>query len=229
MLIEKLFPYRFEIFFFSQVTILFGSLVFPTILFENVISPILFQINLMAGILLLSKNKMVMLFFIILLVIAGVVFGSSLLDTRNNRFFNFVKLIIYFAYYVVVTFEIVKQVWRAEIVNKNVIFGLISGYISLGLIGFFICLSIEMTDHGSFSGMLLNTSNSETLTEELMYFSYITILTIGYGDIIPVTALAKKASILIGLMGQFYLVIITAIIVGKYLNQLQHHRNSKSN
>ena len=52
-----------------------------------------------------------------------------------------------------------------------------------------------------------------------MYYSYITLLTIGYGDILPVSALAHKAAILIGLMGQIYLVVITAIVVGKYINQ----------
>ncbi len=52
-----------------------------------------------------------------------------------------------------------------------------------------------------------------------MYFSYITLTTIGYGDILPITILARKASILIGLVGQMYLVVITAIVVGKYIKQ----------
>ncbi len=52
-----------------------------------------------------------------------------------------------------------------------------------------------------------------------MYFSYITLTTIGYGDILTITILARKASILIGLVGQMYLVVITAIVVGKYIKQ----------
>ncbi len=54
-----------------------------------------------------------------------------------------------------------------------------------------------------------------------MYYSYITLLTIGYGDILPVTTLAQKAAMLIGLSGQIYLVVITAIVVGKYISQSQ--------
>ena len=46
------------------------------------------------------------------------------------------------------------------------------------------------------------------------------MMTIGYGDIAPVTVLAQKATILVGFSGQFYLVIITAIIVGKFINQM---------
>jgi hypothetical protein len=42
-------------------------------------------------------------------------------------------------------------------------------------------------------------------------------MTIGYGDIVPVKPLAQKAAVLIGLLGQFYLVILTAVVVGKYI------------
>ncbi|NQY04990.1 MAG: two pore domain potassium channel family protein [Flavobacteriaceae bacterium] len=134
-------------------------------------------------------------------------------------------MISYFLFYVLITNEIIKQVWLSTTIDRNVIIGLISGYVSLGLIGFFICLSVELTHPGSFNFPNLG-SGSEFMVEDIMYFSYMTLITIGYGDIYPITVLAKKAAILIGLSGQFYLVIITAIVVGKYLNQLQHTRES---
>jgi len=43
------------------------------------------------------------------------------------------------------------------------------------------------------------------------------MLTIGYGDIVPVTPIAQKAAVLIGLVGQFYTVIVTAVVVEKYI------------
>ena len=130
-------------------------------------------------------------------------------------------MVVYFLFYALVTVELIKQVWHAKIISKNVILGLISGYISLGLIGFFICLSIELIHPNSFTGILNGTS----LTEGLMYYSYITLMTIGYGDILPVTPTAQKAAILIGLIGQIYLVVLTAIVVGKYINQVSMTNN----
>lgn len=218
-MLAKIYPYRFEIFFFSLIAILFGSLVVPNALFENILSPILFQINLIAGILLISRKKRLMWFLFVLLVITTIVFGSNLFENRNEGLFNFVRMAAYFLFYLIVTTQLIMQVWKAEFVNKNVIFGLVSGYISLGLIGFFICLSIEMANPNSFQGLMMSNGALETITEGLMYYSYITLLTIGYGDIIPVTPLAHKAAILIGLMGQIYLVVITAVVVGKYLKQ----------
>ena len=77
---------------------------------------------------------------------------------------------------------------------------------------------------GSFQGLFIEGNSSNTLTERLLYFSYSTLLTIGFGDIVPITSIAQKASILISLMGQFYMVIITATIVGKYINQTTHRK-----
>jgi len=218
---QKIYPYRFEIFFFSQISILFGSLLIPTAFFENIISPILFQVNLLAGILLISKKRKLMWFLVVLLVITSITVGLDFIGEKSKSLFGFLQMTAYFLFYVVVTLEIIKQVWNAKLVNKNVIFGLISGYISIGLIGFFIFLTIEMIHihPNSFSGLVLTSTNPEAIAEELIYFSYITLTTIGYGDILPVTAIARKATILIGLIGQIYLVVITAIVVGKYINQ----------
>lgn len=214
-MLKRFYPYRFQIFFFSQIAILFGSLIVPTYVFETFLSPVLFLLNLLTGIVLLSKKRKTMWFLVALLVISTLLLGSNYIETVNEALVGLIKMGTYFLFYVVVTSEIIKQVWRAKKVSKNVIFGLVSGYISLGLIGFFICLSIEMVYPNSFIGLIAGVS----ITENLMYYSYISLLTIGYGDILPISALAHKATILIGLMGQIYLVIITAIVVGKYINQ----------
>ncbi|GAA4275737.1 ion channel [Aquimarina mytili] len=216
---EKLYSYRFELFLFSQIAILFGSLIIPGDFFETIISPILFLINLVAGIVLISKKKKLMWFFIILLLVSGIVFSADLFKSQNNRFLDFLNMGTYFLFYIFVTFEIIGQIWKTKVINKNVIFGLISGYIALGLISFFICLSIEMVYPSSFEGLKATINQSQLFTERLMYYAYITLMTIGYGEIVPVTSLAQKAAILIGMMGQFYLVILTAIVVGKYINQ----------
>lgn len=218
---KKLYSYRFEFFFITQMAILFGSLFIPGAFFEDTLAPILFQLNLLAGIILIYKQKEVFWFFLVLLLIGGTIIGIATATHEMSLTTSYIQFGIYFSFYLVVTFEIIKQVWQTREVNKTVIYGLISGFISLGLIGFFICMSIELANPESFRGGLLAMQETlpHTLTEQLMYFSFITMITIGYGDILPVTPLAQKAAILIGLMGQFYLVIITAVVVGKFINK----------
>ncbi|MDT0559026.1 ion channel [Ichthyenterobacterium sp. W332] len=216
-MIDKLYTYRFELFLFTQLFILFGSLIIPIVWFEYWVMPIFLLLNIAAGVLLVSKKKRLsrILFLFVFISVIGLFLGFTKPDFSEK--FNYLKLVSYFIFYAIVTIEIIKQVWNAKVVSKNVILGLISGYISLGLLAFFLCLSIEILYPESFSGLV--SIGDTDMTERLMYFSYITLMTIGYGDILPVTSIAQKATMFIGLIGQFYLVILTAIVVGKYINQ----------
>jgi hypothetical protein len=220
MILSKIYPHRFEVFFFSLLAILFGSLLIPIEFFDSIFSPILFLINLVAGVVLISKSKIKMWFFVLLLVFSSFLLGRDLIDENRSQNISFLRLGIYFSFYVFVAFEVVKQVWNSKHINKNTMFGLVSGYISLGLLGFFLCLTIEMVSPGSFFSSHIDMYAEGAKNEVLMYFSYITLLSVGYGDIIPISSLAQKATVLIGLAGEIYLVVITGIVIGKYLNQL---------
>ncbi len=216
-MLDKIYPYRFELFFTTQLTVLFGSIIIPYAIFENWMAPILLTANLVFGVLLVSKNKNLFRFLLTFLIITALIIIVGLLNADIDKNFDYLKLGSYFLFYAIVTWEIIRQVWKAKIVGKNVILGLISGYISLGLLAFFLCLTIEIVDPNSFSGLGGSGMEDGAITEQLMYFSYITLMSIGYGDILPVTPIAQKAAMFIGLIGQFYLVILTAIVVGKYI------------
>lgn len=179
--------------------------------------PVFLLLNLMSGILLVSKKLWLKRLLLLLFVFSLAIESTSLIS--NLEHLNKSKLGFYFLFYGVVTCEIIRQVWKTKIVGKNVILGLISGYISLGLLAFFLCFTIEILYPNSFSGLDLSNSAETDIDEQLMYFSYITLMTIGYGDITPASAVAQKATLFIGLTGQFYLVVLTAVVVGKYINQ----------
>jgi len=53
--------------------------------------------------------------------------------------------------------------------------------------------------------------------QDLQYFGFTTTLTIGYEDITSITVIAKKATILMGLLGNFY----SVFVIGKFLNPKQ--------
>lgn len=217
-MIKDLYKHRFEIFFATQLFILFGSLLFPSEFFENVLTPILFLVNTIAGIFLVSKKKKLMWFLIILFGISLVVFGSSMMSREAEFEENFlIRLSVYFVFYIIVTHQIILQIWKAKRVNNLVVIGLMCGYISLGFIAFFLFTTIELLEPNSFKGIMIEANKVALGLDAIMYYSYITLMTIGYGDIVPVTPLAQKATIITGLMGQFYLVIVTAIVVGKYI------------
>jgi voltage-gated potassium channel Kch len=193
----------------------------PSGWFENWISPVLLILNLLAGLVLVSKKKSLQRFLFFILGINVAIFIMAPLDFHWDKEIGVLKLFSYFIFYGVVTFEIIEQVAKAATIEKNVIMGLIGGYLALGLLSFFLFYVIEFVEPNSYTNLVFSEGNNEEQTEKLIYFSYVTLLTIGYGEIVPVSPLAQKAAILVALLGQFYIVILTAIVVGKYINQYQ--------
>lgn len=216
-MIKSLYRYRFEIFLSTQVAILFGSLFFPHDFFEHILLPLFYLISIGAGILMISKRKKLTYFSIGLFSIAALIFGWDMISRSENTENILIRLSVYFIFHIIVTWNIIQQVWQAKRVTRNVVIGLMSGYMSLGFLAFFLFTSIELINPGSFQGILMGNTPIDQWTDSMLYYSYITLLTIGYGDILPTTAIAQKAAVLVGLIGQFYVVIITAVVVEKYI------------
>ena len=211
------YSYRFEMFLATLAFNLFGILLFNDVIFNAYLLPISLSLNIVLGINLISRRKTKILISVIFLATA-LTSGFAIYDA-NIAYLNLLRFVFYFLFYVIITFEIIRQVWRINEVDKNLIMGVISGYICLGLVGFFIFMAIEILNPGSFQSSLFTESyNINQKSDSLLYYSYITLLTIGYGEIVPITTAAQKAAIFLGLLGQFYLVILTAVTVGKYIN-----------
>ena len=216
----KLYPYRFEIFLLSQLLILFGALLFGPKLYDQWINPFVFQLNFALALIFLKKKRKIRNFMIFLVISTGVLIGSFILSDLSNNVVWTIRAFIYLMFYLVVMLEIVSQVWKLKEIGLKALFRMISGYISIGLIGFFFLNLVYLQDTEAFRNLeLVDHTDMAFVRERLMYFSFITLLTIGYGDIVPQTLMAQKLTVLIGLAGQLYLTIITAIVVGKFLSQ----------
>jgi hypothetical protein len=213
----NLYKNRFELFFFVQLLILFGPLIFSNPFHENILMNILFLVNIISGMVLISKKKLFKTLFVVLFSGMFILFLLNLIKGGEREGLSFIRFGVYFLFYISVTIEVITQVWNAKTVNKNVIVGLMSGYVSIGLLAFFVFSSIELSTPDSFKGLLVEGVEFSSKIDALLYYSYITVLTIGFGDIVPVTMIAQKATVFVGLCGQFYIVIITAVVVQKFM------------
>ena len=97
-------------------------------------------------------------------------------------------------------------------VDSNRLLGAISIYLLLGLIWTVVYLGILEFDpeafHGSGGGPWLESF------PEFVYFSFVSLTTLGYGDISPATPIARFVVYLEAILGQFYLAIMVASLVG---------------
>jgi len=121
-----------------------------------------------------------------------------------------------FALYGILRAIFIKQV------TSDAIFGAVCSYLLLGIIWSLFYYAVETASPGSFSIPLPRTADVSAQRLDrgaLSYFSFITLATVGYGDVTPVTPLARTLAWIEAVAGQFYLAVLVAGLVGFKVTQ----------
>ncbi len=63
----------------------------------------------------------------------------------------------------------------------------------------------------------------------MIYFSFVTLATLGYGDILPDSNLTRSVAILEAIIGQFYVAVIVAVLVSAFVSQRMQNQSGSSN
>jgi voltage-gated potassium channel len=126
-----------------------------------------------------------------------------------------VYAITYIIYFIFLSTEVYGQIIKTKEVTASVISAVLCGFIILGVLGGYSFVIVEFFQPVSFNNIGTGTHG----ITDLMYFSFITILSVGYGDVTPATEVAKKTAVLFGLIGHFYSVVVIGIIIGKYISK----------
>ncbi len=108
-------------------------------------------------------------------------------------------------------------------VSGDAIFGVVCGYLLLGIIWTVLYSAVETASPGSFRMPASEGSPAVAARVDrgdLGYFSFITLTTVGYGDVTPTTPLARTLAWMEAITGQFYLAILVAGLVGFKVTQV---------
>jgi hypothetical protein len=109
------------------------------------------------------------------------------------------------------TYCLLGYVLRARTITRDQIYAGVCMYIMLGFAFGTLFYLISMLDPRSFA------ANEELLARgdrpDLMYFSFVTLATLGYGDITPRTNIARSLAIVEALAGMLYIAIFMARLV----------------
>jgi hypothetical protein len=154
------------------------------------------------------------------LLIGGALFAALLLSwIFEVRLAESLTTGLKLCFLALVTFSLVADIARSRRVNMDVVFGACCVYLLIGLIWAALYALLEAAVPGSFDlGSLPGDAgvapSADSAQARLTYFSFITMTTVGYGDVTPLTAPARSLSMLQGLVGQLYLAIVIARLVG---------------
>ena len=113
------------------------------------------------------------------------------------------------------TWVILRDVLRREPVTTRKICGAVCVYLMMGMIWAFGYAILDIIRPESFA---LELGENGRLGD-FVYFSFITLSTLGYGDITPALSGAKALASLEAIAGQFYLTILVARLVGLHISQ----------
>jgi hypothetical protein len=106
---------------------------------------------------------------------------------------------------------------EAKKINADMIAGGISIYFMIGLIFAFIYIALFNFNHDNFAiSEMLKAQKLSYEENVFVYFSYVTMTTLGYGDITPVTTIARVVVQFQVLLSQLYLAIFIARLVSMY-------------
>jgi hypothetical protein len=126
--------------------------------------------------------------------------------------------IAFIAFLVVV---ILSFIFSEHEVTINVIYASIVVYLLIAIMWAFIYLVLESIHPGSFA---TGEGQIEVGRRLYIYYSFVTITTLGYGDVTPTTDLANSFSFLEAVTGQIYLVVLVARLVGIHIAQSMNRK-----
>lgn len=120
---------------------------------------------------------------------------------------------LFFGYSVI---NILRIVVQSVDVTKETIFAAIVAYLLIAMTWSFLYMILELMIPGSFA---FPDKSFRAETMQFEYFSFVTITTLGYGDIIPLSNKASALALLEALIGQVYLVVLVAWLVGMHVSR----------
>lgn len=119
-------------------------------------------------------------------------------------------------FFAVVAYELLVDILAKESrVDSNLIAGAIAVYLLIGVCFSFVYELVYTLNPESFKGVGEGVTVHTTFT----YFSFVTMTTLGYGDITPLTKIGGTFATLEAIIGQLYLTILVARLVGMHISQ----------
>lgn len=179
-------------------------------------------INIIAAIVLLSATFAVSErrgFFIFALaastVSIAVTFWLAVARTHWLIIVSHGSLVIVIGFFAV---AILSYVLRSGKVTSDKIYAAICVYLLLGYGFTFVYSLIEELEPGSFTSLItIRPHDLVSRVMQMRYFSFVTLTSVGYGDIVPHSQIARTVALLEAMFGQFYLVALIGRLVGLHI------------
>lgn len=157
-----------------------------------------------------------------IILILSMILITVLIMLFNKTEFMFLQIILLLCFYLFILKIVSQQVLFSGNITTNNVIGSVCIYLLLGMIWVMLYILLNQLEANAFSGIQdKNWLNSFT---DFTYFSFITLTTLGYGDILPTTSTARFLVFMEAIVGVFYMAIVVSSLVGAALNNAQNKK-----
>ena len=166
----------------------------------------------------LSQSRWIQLFAFATGLVA--LAGSMLTEFQPARSLLVGVYACYLAIFLSLLFALSRSVFQSGRIDTNRILGAVCIYFLLGLIWALVYSLIEVCFPNSFNiPDYVALGVRQQMVCDMIYFSNVTLTTLGYGDILPLSNLARTLANLEAMAGQLYVAIVIARMVGVQVTQ----------
>ncbi len=164
------------------------------------------------------RGGRVIVFSTWLVSLAGSALALAPLPVEWHRFGRTMELVTALPLLALLAVGILRYIFRNRTLTVDGIFATVTVYLIIAMFFSMLYLLLIEWNPASFN---LNTEDMppQLLQSNLLYFSLITLATVGYGDILPVSETARTVAVIEATVGQFYVAVIVAVFVGMYATQ----------
>lgn len=115
------------------------------------------------------------------------------------------------------TWILLQHLMQAEEVDGDTLYGAVSVYLLLGIAWALLYGVIETLQPGSFNLGTAQKGEDAKTWGDLVYYSFVTLTTLGYGDVAPLRPRVRSLAVLEAVTGVFYVAILVARLVGLHI------------
>lgn len=137
-----------------------------------------------------------------------------------NKPFTLISQAIFAIYLAGAAYWIGRDIFNAPTVTIDTVRGGISVYMLIGFVWALLYGIVNTLDANAFSQPLVRPGSYL----RSIHFSFTTLTTLGYGDIVPLSEVAQVLTNLEAIVGQMYSSVLIAILIGSYLAQRHNQR-----
>lgn len=213
------FGYKSKFFYLLSSLIIYfiASSLLTKATFANIFLSCIFSLVILFCIYSISKTKLLIYFILVLGILTLI---NHWLDyiyplSITYSFLYYIEIIIFLT---LITYSDIYLVTKHQQISSDTLCGAICGYLLVGFTWTFIYTLIDLMNPTAFSNHPLGPSMHER-TQFFLYYSFTTLTTLGFGDILPLHNVSRTFSWLETVAGQIYLAVWISQLVGLRISQ----------